>query len=565
MAVEPNRALGAWALVCDSRLRGNPGATGASSPMLSADGVASGATRGGRGAGAADDVRVAILVDGRHIEMLRLAGAVLVLSAAALGSSSCAGAARPPRRADPQLVARIQPTTSGTSVLAGPPDVVAAGMAHTLFSSAPVVVVADAGRPADVSAASARAGRAHAPLLLTMGATVGTATRAEIGSLHPRAVLAVGVDRTALAAQLGGTRVVTRPAALPTTSAPPPLGHLVVLVQRGSAAAKAAAVTTARVAGAQVITVHGFDPRADPAAISALSAARPRRVIALGAGFGPVRPLQARLAVAETGVQLPGGGQVLFPMRRLVALYGHPGTPALGALGEQDLPASIARAKMIAARYRRLSNVPVIPAFEIIATVAERSPGGDGSYSSPTPLASLWPWVQRASAAGMYVVLDLQAGRASLLTQAKGYERLLELPNVGLALDPEWKLQPGQRPLRQIGNVNASEINSVSNWLSSLTARHHLPQKLLVLHQFRLSMIGNESGIDTRHDNVAIIIHMDGQGTPTEKQQTWQAVTGAAPRRVFLGWKNFYAKDHPMLSPRQTMARIPKPMMISYQ
>jgi hypothetical protein len=129
----------------------------------------------------------------------------------------------------------------------------------------------------------------------------------------------------------------------------------------------------------------------------------------------------------------------------------------------------------------------------------------------------------------------------------------------------EWKLQPGQRPLRQIGGVDAREINSVSSWLAGLTARHHLPQKLFVLHQFRLAMIGNESSVDTRHDDLAIVIHMDGQGTPTDKQQTWQAVTGAAPRHVFFGWKNFYVKDHPMLGPRQTMARIPKPVMISYQ
>ena len=497
--------------------------------------------------------------------MLPLAGAAVVLAATALGSSSCSGAAAPPRRADPPLVARAEPAAPGTSVLAGAPGTLAAGVAHTLFSSAPVVVVAAAGRGADVSAAAARAERAHAPLLLATGATVDAATRAEIGALHPHAVLAVGVGRNALAAQLRGTRVVTRPAALPATSALPPLGHVVVLVRRGSAGAEVAAVTTAQAAGAQVITLHGYDPRADPAAISALSAAQPSRVIALGAGFGPERRLRARLAVAETGVQLPGGGQVLFPKRRLVALYGHPGTPALGVLGQQDLRASIARAKKTAARYRRLSNVPVIPAFEIIATVAEGSPGRDGLYSYQTPLASLRPWVKRASAAGMYVVLDLQAGRASLLAQAKEYEPFLELPNVGLALDPEWKLQPGQRPRRQIGSVNASEVNRVSNWLAGLTAQHHLPQKLLVLHQFQLAMIGDENRIDTRHDDLAIIIHMDGQGTPNDKQQTWQAVIGAAPRHVFFGWKNFYVKDHPMLSPRQTMARTPAPLMISYQ
>jgi hypothetical protein len=91
-------------------------------------------------------------------------------------------------------------------------------------------------------------------------------------------------------------------------------------------------MTTARVAGARVIAVRGADPRADPAAIAALSAARPRQVLAIGAGFGPAGRLASRIAVAQSGVQLPGGGQILFPGRLLVALYGHPGAPSLGAL-----------------------------------------------------------------------------------------------------------------------------------------------------------------------------------------------------------------------------------------
>ena len=105
------------------------------------------------------------------------------------------------------------------------------------------------------------------------------------------------------------------------------------------------------------------------------------------------------------------------------------------------------------------------------------------------PVASLRPWVQRATAAGLYVILDLQPGRASLLAQAKKYQSLLKLPDVGLALDPEWKLAPGQLPLQQIGSVSISEVNSVVSWLAALTARYRLPQKLLVLHQFQLSMI----------------------------------------------------------------------------
>jgi len=165
----------------------------------------------------------------------------------------------------------------------------------------------------------------------------------------------------------------------------------------------------------------------------------------------------------------------------------------------------------------------------------------------------------------MYVILDLQPGRASLLAQTKRYQSLLELPDVGLALDPEWKLAPGQLPLQQIGSVSISEVNSVVRWLAALTAQHRLPQKLLVLHQFRLSMILDEHKLDTRYQDLAILIHMDGQGTPADKLQTWEAVTRAAPAGVFFGWKDFYTKDQPMMSPRQTIARTPKLSMISYQ
>jgi hypothetical protein len=113
--------------------------------------------------------------------------------------------------------------------------------------------------------------------------------------------------------------------------------------------------------------------------------------------------------------------------------------------------------------------------------------------------------------------------------------------------------------------VTSTEINSVISWLANLTARDQLPQKLVVLHQFRLSMITDEHALDTSHDDLAIVIHMDGQGSPTDKLQTWQAVTSTAPAGVLFGWKNFYAKDHPTFSPLQTMANTPQPVMISYQ
>jgi hypothetical protein len=527
---------------------------------------------------------------------LRAAGAVLALLAVVCaGATSCSNVARNDPPAAVALASHTHLPAAATSVLTGTPDVLAAGVAQELFASAPVIVIASPDKSAEAAAAR-QALQVRAPMLLASAAppppgSGGTATtalrtatrpapgsaqaaaavvsavlRARIRSLDPQVVLAVGIPAKVLAAQLPGIRVVTNPAMLPATTAPAPLDQLALLVPAGNSdAATTAAVTTARVAGAKVITVRGDDPRADPDVIAALSASRPQRVLAVGSGFGTASQLASRIAVAETGVQLPGGGQVLFPSHLLVALYGHPGTPSLGVLGQQDLKASIARAKQVAAAYRRLSSARVVPALEIIATVAQGSPGPDGEYSYESPVASLRPWVQQATAAGLYVVLDLQPGRASLLAQAQTYKSLLELPDVGLALDAEWKLAPGQLPLQQIGSVSVGEVNSVASWLATLTARYRLPQKLLVLHQFRLSMIQDESGLNTRHDDLAILIHMDGQGTPGDKEQTWDAVTKAAPPRVFFGWKDFYVKDHPMLTPRQTITRTPRLSMISYQ
>jgi hypothetical protein len=476
--------------------------------------------------------------------------------------------------ADSSAVVR-EPGQAAT-VLSGQPGVIAAGVARLLFKSAPLVVVADPGTPADLSRAALLARRTHAPLLLAAparGDAQASALRAAVKALRPQLVLAVGVGPGVLSAELPKrTRVITDPADLPpglkkVRLGPAPLRTVALLVHSGGADGPAgtAARVTAHAAGARIVLVRGYDPGTDPAAIVALASAKPRRVVAIGASFGSDARLATRVAVAETGMQLPGGGQVLFPDRVIVALYGHPYAAALGVLGEQDLAASIARARKMAAPYRSLTKVPVIPAFEIIATVAEASAGPCGCYSYETPVSQLLPWVRKATAAGMYVILDLQPGRDNLLAQAKVYKSLLKLPNVGLALDPEWKLQPGQLPLQQIGSVSIGEVNSVVTWLARLTSRYHLPQKLLELHEFRLTMIQNVQQLDTRHTDLSIVINMDGQGTQGDKQQTWDAVVGNAPRGVYFGWKNFLVKDHPMATPGQTMARTPVPVLISYE
>ena len=140
-------------------------------------------------------------------------------------------------------------------------------------------------------------------------------------------------------------------------------------------------------------------------------------------------------------------------------------------------------------------------------------------------------------------------------------------PNVGLALDPEWRLAPGQRPLEQIGSVGIDEVNRVVGWLADLTRDRLLPQKLLVLHQFRTSMITGRDRLDTSRTELAVVLHADGQGGQGSKQGTWAALHRDLPAGpLFWGWKNFYDEDHPVLTPQQTIDQVdPDPDLVTYQ
>lgn len=351
---------------------------------------------------------------------------------------------------------------------------------------------------------------------------------------------------------------------LPEFYASPRNSHAVVLATTD--AVSAAAVATARAAGAQVHVVQTADPRADAETIALLRDHRDGGIYAAGEAFGGAENFGALAAVALDAPELPGGGQTVFPGRRMVALYGHPSGGSLGVLGEQGLAEAITLAQETAAAYQPFAEEPVVPALEIITTVASSEAGDDGNFSAEAPVEDLRPWVEAASDAGVYVVLDLQPGLSTFLDQARRYEELLKLPNVGLALDAEWRIEPGQRHLEQIGSVDAAEVNETAAWLADLTRTNVLPQKVFLLHQFNLSMIRNRGQLDVTRPELAFSLHADGHGTPGEKLDTWNTLLEGLQPEIWPGWKNFYDEDTPMLTPEQTFASVsPKPWFVSYQ
>ena len=438
------------------------------------------------------------------------------------------------------------------------PTLAGVEVSQAAYTCAHEVGLAFASDPAAI--ATLVAAGLQGPLLL-VGDWFDTRLMDELERLAPGRIVAAGFDERVLSGALSAFNVeavdVDRQARLPSG---PETADRVWLVDSGTPLAPLIALGNQL--GIGVVTADGDIRAADPETRKMITGATEVEMLS---DFGDDTAWQ--LDVIRRGDEIPGGGLLMFGEglpRRLVAVYGHPVTSALGVLGEQGPEEGIERLRSIMSGYDA-DGATLLPTFEIIATVASAGAGRDGNYSSETGRDVIRPWIEIAAASGVYVVLDLQPGRTDFLTQAKQYEEFLRLPHVGLALDPEWRLKPDQVHLRQIGTVDASEVNRVVEWLAGIVREEALPQKLLIVHQFRFSMITNRDLIETPPE-LAVLIQMDGQGSLGSKYNTWNALTGEPDAdRLHWGWKNFYDEDSPMATPEQVLALDPLPLFVSFQ
>ena len=220
------------------------------------------------------------------------------------------------------------------------------------------------------------------------------------------------------------------------------------------------------------------------------------------------------------------------------------------------------RRLMRAAEPFREPGEQIQPVYELIVTVADGSPGPDHDYSHDIPASYVREYLRAAHRHHALLLLDLQTGRADFPTVAKRWAWALKDPSVGLALDPEWRMGRHQVPAHVVGSVRAREVNRTSLWLSRLVEREGLPQKLFVLHQFRLSMLPDIDRIVHR-PGLAMVQHTDGFGTRGQKLATYHAV--ARPAQFRQGFKLFYHWDIKRFTPRQVRRITPRVSFVSYQ
>lgn len=255
----------------------------------------------------------------------------------------------------------------------------------------------------------------------------------------------------------------------------------------------------------------------------------------------------------------------VFAAAQVVAFYGHPGVPGMGALGVYSPQRAADEVTRVAALYDALNgDRDVIPALHLIVAVAQPLPAADGSYLARLAPEVLDAYVEVAREHGLLLFLDVQIGWADPLAEVQRLAGALAEPFVHLALDPEWATRSlGVAPGERIGTLGAADVNAVQQYLAELVRRYDLPPKALVLHQFRPEMLTDtESYLD--FPEVELIIDMDGFGSPYAKLSNYEAFSLAEySERPAI--KLFYEQDAPLMEPAQIQGLETPPDLIIYQ
>lgn len=255
---------------------------------------------------------------------------------------------------------------------------------------------------------------------------------------------------------------------------------------------------------------------------------------------------------------------IALPADRLVIYYGNPFSSAMGPIGAYSDDELLARLRQQAQAYADLDpEHPVIPAFDYVTPVAQASPMADGTWRARMPDDSIEHYRNLANTNHMLFFMDMQIAHSTIQSEVNNIWSFLEQPGVDLALDPEFDMPPGTTPGVEFGHMTAAEINWVINKLSNLVLTQHLPPKILIIHQFRESMLPDWQNIRIQ-PGVEVVTCVDGFGAPQAKIGDYR-IFDKQQLIQYPGFKLFYRWDQPLMSPSDVLKMDPQPLMVMYQ
>ena len=129
----------------------------------------------------------------------------------------------------------------------------------------------------------------------------------------------------------------------------------------------------------------------------------------------------------------------------------------------------------------------------------------------------------------------------------------LKYDNVHLAFDPEFAMrEPGQeKPGQPPGYVTAQEVNEVQQAMRDYMVENDIPgRRVLILHQFLLSMIKNKEELEQIY-KVDMVITADGWGTAWQKLGKYNSFIYDDVE--YAGYKLFYRWDDPVMTEAEAL------------
>ena len=277
----------------------------------------------------------------------------------------------------------------------------------------------------------------------------------------------------------------------------------------------------------------------------------------------PTKKADSGAADAATAGTAAMEGAIL-PKYRILAYYGHPADERMGILGAYNMDELLAQLLDEAATYEAADpDRPVMPAFEVIASVAQGDPMSDGSYLGHTDHDTIMEYVDFTAKHDIMLILDIQIGYTSVEEDMATVEEYLRYPNVHLAIDPEFSLSAPDLPGEVIGGVDGDEVTFAQERLVEICAEEGIPPKVLIVHRFRHEMIRDDQTVKPV-EGVQLVIDMDGFGHPGLKMDSYKIfVTDKDPE--YAGIKIFYEQDEPVMSAEEVLDLDPAPDYIMYQ
>jgi hypothetical protein len=253
----------------------------------------------------------------------------------------------------------------------------------------------------------------------------------------------------------------------------------------------------------------------------------------------------------------------LLDANLLVTWYGNPWSERMGILGRLEGEALAEGLTRQAAAYAAVTSKQVIPAYELVAIIGQPQPGRDGGYRRRESREVIDRLLREARTAGFKLILDVQTGHSTVLTELSYLAPYLQEPDVYLALDPEFSMGAGGVPGQRIGEMRADDVNDAIAVLECLEERYHLPPKVLIVHQFTTAMLPDKEKIWST-DMLDVVLVADGFGSPALKRHTYATVL-RQHSLAYSGFKLFYRQDTDLLQPAQVLALTPSPSVIIYQ